>query len=112
MSDSEFPETLNPERIRYLKSLKPELESLFAPKCNLMFPYICDNCIQGVFVNKFSSWTSGNRLIDYFLQETQLSSSYERCPEWIPYNPLSQIKKISEGGFSTVYSALWSWELK
>ena len=27
--------------------------------------------------------------------------------KWIPYNQFSDIKKIGEGGFSTVYSAIW-----
>lgn len=61
---------------------------------------------------KFSSWTSGNKLIDNFIQETQLFSSYERYLEWVPYNSLSQVKQIGEGGFGTVYSALWSWGIK
>ncbi|PKB94133.1 kinase-like protein [Rhizophagus irregularis] len=46
------------------------------------------------------------------LKETQLFSPYERYPEWVPYNSLSQIKKIGEGGFGTVFSAMWSWGIK
>ncbi|CAB5359308.1 unnamed protein product [Rhizophagus irregularis] len=112
MSDNEFPKTLDPERIRYLKSLNPKLESSLGPKCDLNLPYICDNCLHRVLHGKFSSWTSGNELIDSFIQETQLFSPYERYPEWVPYNSLSQIKKIGEGGFGTVFSAMWSWGIK
>ncbi|CAB4446001.1 unnamed protein product [Rhizophagus irregularis] len=100
------------ERIRYLNSLKPEHESLLATKCNLNLPYICDNCLHIILYDKFSSWASGNELIDNFIQETQLFSSYERYPEWVPYNSLSQIEKIGEGGFGTVFSVTWSWGIK
>ena len=27
--------------------------------------------------------------------------------EWIPYNQLDNIKKISKGDFATIYSAIW-----
>ena len=27
--------------------------------------------------------------------------------EWVPYNQLGNIEKISEGDFATVYSAIW-----
>ena len=27
--------------------------------------------------------------------------------EWIPYNRLTNIKYLAEGGFSTVYNAIW-----
>ncbi|EXX53478.1 uncharacterized protein OCT59_021225 [Rhizophagus irregularis] len=110
--DNEFPNTLNPKRIRYPNSLKLEHDSLLAAKCNLNLPYICENCLHIILQSKFSSWTSGNELIDCFIQVTQLFSSYERYPEWVPYNSLSQIKKIGEGGFGTVFSATWSWGIK
>ncbi|CAB4395002.1 unnamed protein product [Rhizophagus irregularis] len=48
MSDNEFPKTLDPERIRYLKSLNPELESSLGPKCDLNLPYICDICLHRI----------------------------------------------------------------
>ncbi|PKC63159.1 kinase-like protein [Rhizophagus irregularis] len=93
---------------KYLKSLNPELESSLGPKCDLNLPYICDNCLHRVLHGKFSSWTSGNELIDSFIQETQLFSPYERYPEWVPHNYLSQIKKIGEGGFGAVFSVIKS----
>lgn len=61
---------------------------------------------------KFSSWTSGNKLIDRFIRKTQLLSSYERYPEWVSYSSLSQVEQIGEGGFGTVFSAIWSWGIK
>ncbi|RGB44069.1 kinase-like domain-containing protein [Rhizophagus diaphanus] len=51
------------ERIRYLKSLHPELESSLGPKCDLNLPYICDNCLHrigeggfGTVVSTMWSW--------------------------------------------------------
>ncbi|RIB25554.1 kinase-like domain-containing protein [Gigaspora rosea] len=32
---------------------------------------------------------------------------YERMNEWIPFDRLNNIKKIGQGGFSSVYSATW-----
>ena len=81
-------------------------------KCNLDLPYICENCLHEVLRNKFPSWTSGNKFIDNFIWEAQLSSSYEMYPEWIPYISFTQIEKIGEGGFGTVFSALWNLGIK
>jgi len=33
-------------------------------------------------------------------------------PEWIPYISFTQIEKIGEGGFGTVFSALWNLGIK
>lgn len=43
-------------------------------------------------------WTCGNKEIGYCIK---------RMIEWIPFNKLSNIKKIGQGGFSTVFSAIW-----
>ena len=32
---------------------------------------------------------------------------YEDVIEWIPFDRLSEIKKIGKGGFGSVYSATW-----
>ena len=32
---------------------------------------------------------------------------YERVIEWIPFDRLNNIKKIGQGGFSSVFSATW-----
>ena len=36
--------------------------------------------------------------VDYFL---------DKIFEWIPYDQFRNIKKIGQGGFATVYSAIW-----
>jgi serine/threonine protein kinase len=55
------------------------------------------------------NWTSGNERIDKFIQEVQLNiCGYSSIVfEWIPYDQFSDIKKIGEGGFATVYLAKW-----
>ncbi|CAB5367037.1 unnamed protein product [Rhizophagus irregularis] len=54
-------------------------------------------------------WTSGNEIIDDFIQERQLKiNDYNDVVfEWIPYSQFNNIKEIGKGGFSTVYSAEW-----
>ena len=54
-------------------------------------------------------YCSGNKKIDDIIQEMQLKiSSYSDIVfEWIPYNQFDNIVMIGEGGFATVYSAIW-----
>lgn len=58
-------------------------------------------------------WISGNLNIDSLLKNSQFQSSHNCLQnvgplEWIPYNHFSDVRYIGKGGFSTVYSALWS----
>ncbi|CAB5377781.1 unnamed protein product [Rhizophagus irregularis] len=55
------------------------------------------------------NWTSGNEIIDDFIQERQLEidNNYDIALEWIPYNQFINTKEIGKGGFSIVYSANW-----
>jgi serine/threonine protein kinase len=52
------------------------------------------------------NWISGNDEIDKFILNIRLEFSNSLF-EWIPYYQFSEIEKIGEGGFSTVYSAIW-----
>ncbi|RIB10891.1 kinase-like domain-containing protein [Gigaspora rosea] len=53
-------------------------------------------------------WTSRSRDIDDCVKKLQIRIvAYDEAIEWIPYDRLSNVKKIGEGGFSTVYSATW-----
>ncbi|UZO17145.1 uncharacterized protein OCT59_008506 [Rhizophagus irregularis] len=61
--------------------------------------YPCTNDYILVF-----SWTSGNKKIDDFIQEIQLS---DIIFEWIPYNQLYEIREASKNSSMTVYSAIW-----
>ncbi|CAB4441659.1 unnamed protein product [Rhizophagus irregularis] len=57
----------------------------------------------------FINWISGNEKIDNFIREVLLK--IDVCKdilfEWVPYNQFSDIEKIDQGGFATVYSAIW-----
>jgi len=58
-----------------------------------------------------ADWTSGNKKVDDFIREKQ-SKIYalhgkNAVFEWIPYDQFNYIKKVGEGGFATVYSAIW-----
>ena len=79
------------------------------PDCNNNTNFFwCQQCNAKRFQQDFHKWTSGNKFIDKFIQESQLNA---RNPfyilEWIPYNRLTNIKYLDKGGFSTVYKAIW-----
>ncbi|RIB25502.1 kinase-like domain-containing protein [Gigaspora rosea] len=70
--------------------------------------YWCQYCESRRFRENFSSWTSGNRLIDDFIQETQLNSTWwAGYLEWIPFKRFQNVEFIAQGGFGSIYSALW-----
>ena len=75
------------------------------PKTGIIW---CNQCNAKRFQQDFPNWTSGNKHIDNFIQETQFNAQnrYEVL-EWIPYNRLTNIKYLAKGGFSTVYKARW-----
>ncbi|UZO16951.1 uncharacterized protein OCT59_008317 [Rhizophagus irregularis] len=54
-------------------------------------------------------WASGNKIIDNFIQESQLKiNDYNDIVlEWIPYNQFNEIKETGKNGLTTVYSAIW-----
>ncbi|RIB20867.1 kinase-like domain-containing protein [Gigaspora rosea] len=53
-------------------------------------------------------WTSGNENVDNFIKEFQRKAlSYTKVIEWIPFDRLDKIRKIGQGGFSSVYLATW-----
>ena len=52
------------------------------------------------------TWTSGNKMIDDFIQEMQFKSS-DYVFEWIPYSQFNEIKETGKSDLMTVYSAIW-----
>ncbi|PKK63860.1 hypothetical protein RhiirC2_788298, partial [Rhizophagus irregularis] len=60
-------------------------------KCNLV-------CSSIHFQQNFKSWTSGNDIIDKFIQDTQLSAhnNVGKALEWIPNDGFHDIKHIEE----------------
>ncbi|CAB4431382.1 unnamed protein product [Rhizophagus irregularis] len=68
----------------------------------------CEFCISNYLKSKFSNWTSGNNVIDDLIQKCQMESLVpNKVVEWIPYNNLQNIKYLTEGGFSKIYTADW-----
>ena len=60
------------------------------------------------FQRNFKNWTSGNNDVDKFIQKTQLKAKYEyEILEWIEYDRFENIEHLAEGGFGTVYKAIW-----
>ncbi|RIB10569.1 kinase-like domain-containing protein, partial [Gigaspora rosea] len=67
-------------------------------------PAWCQSCDPDIATR----WTSRNKEIDDCMKTFQLRVvRYEDVIEWIPFNRLSEIKKIGKGGFGSVYSAAW-----
>jgi hypothetical protein len=71
----------------------------------------CNNiCESIIFKQNFENWTSGNKDIDKFIQDVQLSFHYgnvRNVLKWIPYDEFCNIKYIAKGGFGKVYNAEW-----
>ena len=68
------------------------------------FDRYCEICDKRYAAMKYK-WcelcqTSGNKQIDIVVNHCGKV-------EWIPYNQLTDIKKIGNGGFAAVYSAIW-----
>ena len=68
----------------------------------------CQNCNYKRFQQDFNKWTSGNNLIDNFIQDAQLRArNNHEVIEWIPYDRFRNIEFLDRGGFSTIYKAVW-----
>ncbi|POG75409.1 kinase-like domain-containing protein [Rhizophagus irregularis DAOM 181602=DAOM 197198] len=68
----------------------------------------CEFCVRNYLKTKFSNWTSGNDDIDNLIQKCQLETLLSsKIIEWIPYNKLRNIKYLTKGGFSEIYTADW-----
>ena len=69
----------------------------------------CEECISQHLQSLFSTWTSGNEIIDNFIQKCQRISSLPTfILEWIPFEQFYDVTKLTEGGFSSIYSATWT----
>ena len=67
----------------------------------------CQSCDPKLLTE---GWTSGNETLDELIKSTQLKATkyhYSNHLQWIPYNDLTNIEKIGEGGFATIYKATW-----
>src|SRR5581483_10527596 len=65
-------------------------------------------CNAKRFKDDFKNWTSGNKDIDEFIQQSQLDAVYyTKYLEWIPFEKFQEVNYITKGGFGKVYSAVW-----
>ncbi|RIA99343.1 kinase-like domain-containing protein [Glomus cerebriforme] len=68
----------------------------------------CQVCETRRFKSGFPKWTSGNRIIDSFIQETQLTTAGPfNYLEWIPFDRFRYVKNFAEGGYGTISTATW-----
>src|SRR5947209_13962304 len=69
----------------------------------------CEWCISLHLQSLFNTWTSGNEIIDDFIHKCQILSSLPNSIlEWIPFDQFTKVKKLTEGGFSSIYTATWT----
>jgi hypothetical protein len=68
----------------------------------------CQPCNAKRFKDNFKNWTSGNKDIDDFIQQSQLNAVFcTKCLEWIPFENFKDVTYITRGGFGKIYSAKW-----
>src|ERR1051325_8404574 len=82
----------------------------FCENCNqeCLATLYCEYCVRDHLKANFSNWTSGNDDIDNLIQKCQMESFMpSSIIEWIPYNKLQNIKYLTKGGFSEIYTADW-----
>ncbi|RHZ46365.1 hypothetical protein Glove_624g28 [Diversispora epigaea] len=91
---------------------------LICPECNQVYTTLwssqwCKPCKSKHFQNDFDTWTSGNNIIDKFIQDAQINATdIFRVIEWIPYDRLKNIEETAKGGFGTIYKAKWIYDIK
>ncbi|RGB31537.1 kinase-like domain-containing protein [Rhizophagus diaphanus] len=100
------------ERIVYMEDLEKRKQAYgICGECNEpgTGETWCQPCNAKRFEDNFKNWTSGNKVIDEFIQQSQLNAVYyKKYLEWIPFEKFQDITYIAEGGFGKVYSAEWS----
>src|SRR5437762_332004 len=97
--------TYDRDKIIYNKGTKRICEN-----CNqeCLATLYCEYCVRNYLKARFSNWTSGNDDIDSLIQKCQMETLMPNLiVEWIPYNNLQNIKYLTKGGFSKIYTADW-----
>ncbi|EXX69019.1 kinase-like domain-containing protein [Rhizophagus irregularis DAOM 181602=DAOM 197198] len=94
----------------YIKILLNEGKKRICENCQdeCLATLYCEHCIRNYLKENFSNWTSGNNDVDNLIKKCQIKAL---CPykiiEWIPYNNLQNIKYLTKGGYSEIYTADW-----
>src|SRR5439155_9928408 len=99
------------EKVVYMEDLEKRTEAYgICGECNEpgTGDKWCQPCNVKRFKENFKNWTSGNKDIDEFIQQSQLNAVYcNKCLEWIPFENFQNVTYITRGGFSKIYSAYW-----
>jgi hypothetical protein len=70
--------------------------------------YWCQSCNSKHFQQDFKNWTSGNRYIDEFIQNSHLKGkNCSEILEWIEYDRIKNVEYLVKGGFGITYKAIW-----
>ncbi|UZO03102.1 uncharacterized protein OCT59_023515 [Rhizophagus irregularis] len=81
------------------------------PKTNFNY---CWSCNSQHFQQNFKNWTSGNHVVDEFIQKAQLKAEWDnQIIEWIEYDKFEDVEYLAKGGFGTTFKAVWKdgpWE--
>src|SRR5581483_1590183 len=65
-------------------------------------------CESKFLQQNFQNWTSGNHIVDKFIQKIQLKAkSTSQVIEWIEYDRFENIEYLAKGGFGTTFKAIW-----
>ncbi|CAB4441620.1 unnamed protein product [Rhizophagus irregularis] len=96
----------NPNSKEYLVILNGGCVDCGEIYTNILYGW-CNLCYISSFKNNFVNRTSGNELIDNFIQKMKLKvKKYDDIIfEWIPYNQFIDVKEIGQSDFTTVYLA-------
>ncbi|GBC08415.1 hypothetical protein RclHR1_00810007 [Rhizophagus clarus] len=105
-----FGITQNPDTKVYILVFTEWYFENFCEKCGNKykddFNKWCKPCQTNQFKNNFTKWTSGNTIIDNFIQDKQINFDGNGTVfEWIPYNDLIEIKEIE--GCDRFGTAIW-----
>src|ERR1044072_8711527 len=118
LADESLTENEKTEAIRSLtkvydgeKVLRNEGTKRICENCSqeCLATLYCELCVRNYLKAKFSNWSSGNDNIDNLIKKCQMETlDPEKVIEWIPYNNLQNIKYLTEGGCSEIYTAVWA----
>src|SRR5581483_6384739 len=65
-------------------------------------------CLLCVFQQNFQNWTSGNHIVDKFIQKIQLKATKPvEVIEWIEYDRFENVEYLAKGGFGITFKAIW-----
>ena len=97
---------------------KRNFEYGYCPQCKKANHSLawCNPCDRKALVDKFNTWSTGNKDLDLFIQETQRTATDDlskKCVylEYVPYDRFTDVKS-SLGGFGDfaageVFTAIW-----